>query len=187
MSDDRHLLILTHKGNEPAARELWARFAPRLLAYARSIVGSGAEDVVQSVFLAILGRTRKELRGVEDPAAWLLVLTRRCALNHLRSTRRELSRREVVKARAAARTSAESANGESLDGALSALPRRLREVVVLRHIAGLTFDQVAVALGANRNTTAARYREAIRRLRDMLVTQEATPWLATGVATGSLS
>ncbi|MCH8271418.1 MAG: hypothetical protein IH985_09460, partial [Planctomycetes bacterium] len=40
-----------------------------------------------------------------------------------------------------------------------------REVVLLRHAAGLTFDQIALALDLNRHTAASRYRAAIARLR----------------------
>jgi RNA polymerase sigma-70 factor (ECF subfamily) len=100
--------------------------------------------------------------------AWLLVLTRRSALNHLRSSRRDAARRSARVVDAGEVPPAPAGPREDLQRAMEGLPRRLREVVILRHIAGLTFDQVALALGANRNTTAARYREAIRRLREML-------------------
>lgn len=168
---DTQLLLQTHKGNGPAARALWARFAPRLLAYAASINGAGAEDVVQSVFVSILAEDRAVIRRIEDPMAWLLVLTRRACLNYLRSVRREKARRRERAAQAemaARRVVPAMVDQEALNRAVSALPRRLREVVILRHVAGLTFDQAAVALGANRNTTASRYRDAMERLRAAL-------------------
>lgn len=165
--DDRQLLIRTHQGHEASARELWARYSPRLLAYARSIVGGGAEDVLQSVFLSVIKAPAREVRKVQDPAAWLMVMTRRGALNQLRSARREHRRRQAWTPPRMAR-GCSAFQVEELASSVEALPRRLREVVVLRHIAGLTFDQVALALGANRNTAAARYREAIGRLRAML-------------------
>lgn len=176
--DDRQLLIRTHQGHEASARALWAKYSPRLLAYARSIVGDGAEDAVQSVFLSLLKVPARELKQVGDPAAWLMVLTRRASLNQLRAARREHRRRQ---ASAPLRVTAGpfSFHSEDLASVVESLPRRLREVVVLRHIAGLTFDQVAVALGANRNTAAARYREAIRRLR--IVLGEDNPAVAAGV------
>lgn len=164
MNEDLQLLLQTHKGNEPAARRLWARFSPRMLAYARAIVRTGEDDVVQSVFVSVLTLRRAELKGVEDVGAWLLTLTRRAALNHLRTHRRELARR----ASSSPAIVVPAIRHESLAAALGSLPRRLREVVILRHIAGLTFDQVALALGANRNTAASRYREAIRQLRSLL-------------------
>lgn len=187
MNPDTRLLLQTHKGNEPAARALWARFAPRLLAYAVSITGSGAEDVVQSVFVSILSEERSVIRRIQDPMGWLLVLTRRACLNHLRSVRREKARRRERAAQAeqaARRVIPLMVDQELVNAAVSALPRRLREVVILRHVAGLTFDQAAVALGANRNTTASRYREAMERLRSALETESS---VEPGARSGGLS
>ena len=48
------------------------------------------------------------------------------------------------------------------------MPRRYREVIVLKHIVGMTFDQLALALSANRSTVASRYRNAVARLRQQL-------------------
>jgi RNA polymerase sigma-70 factor, ECF subfamily len=170
MAEDRRLLLRMHDGHEDAARELWRLATPRLTAYARAIVGSAAEDVVQAVFITVLQQRRGAIKQVKDPIAWLLVLTRRCALNHLRSSRRHAAGRAPEGKAVAAGTVAPAvaSRNEDLHRAMDRLPRRLREVVVLRHMAGLTFDQVATALGDNRNTAAARYREAINRLRHVL-------------------
>ena len=184
MNQDVQLLLLTHKGNEPAARKLWARFAPRLLSYANSISGAGGDDIVQKVFVSILSQPRAVIRAIEDPAAWLLTLTRRTALNYLRSRRREKTRRRERAAQAeqaARRAQPVFVDQEALNAAVSSLPRRLREVVVLRHIAELTFEQTAAALGANRNTTASRYRDAINRLRELLGDAELdSQWSSVG-------
>ncbi|QKK07227.1 MAG: hypothetical protein HND58_02995 [Planctomycetota bacterium] len=52
--------------------------------------------------------------------------------------------------------------------ALAGLPRRQREVAYLRHVAGLTVDQTAAALGVPRGTIASRNHAAMQRLRDIL-------------------
>ena len=92
--EDRQLLLRTHKGHEASARRLWERQAPRLLAYAASIVGrADADDVVQDVFCSILSLDRSRLSVVTDVGAWLVTRTRRAAINHLRTSRRERSRR----------------------------------------------------------------------------------------------
>lgn len=165
---DLQLLLRTHAGHEPSARELWARFSPRLLAHAGAIVGpDDAHDVVQSVFCGILRIDRGRLARVTDPPAWLALLTRRAALNHLRATRRERARRATGGAISPAPAPDADAD-DALRRALDALPRRFREVVVLKHVAGLTFDQIALALGLNRNTAAGRYRAALGLLRSQM-------------------
>lgn len=162
---DRQLLIRTHLGNGPAAEALWARFSPRLLAYARAIVRNPetASDMVQSVFLQMLSQPRSTIRSVDDVPSWMIRLTRNAALNHVRSERRSAAR---VRTLAHPAMEAGPDDESPLREVLDAIPRRDREIIVLKHVAGLTFDQIALALGINRNTAASRYRAAIDRLRN---------------------
>ncbi|HRQ72614.1 MAG TPA: sigma-70 family RNA polymerase sigma factor [Phycisphaerales bacterium] len=170
MDDLRTLLLRTHRGHEPSARRLWEAQAPRLVAVARAVLGrrggaGDAEDAVQAVFCRVLELDRASVRSVRDPASWLAQMTRRESLNMLRSARRAAAReREHDGGSADGRAERDA----GLAGALAALPRHLREVVVLRHTAGLTFEQVSLALGVNRNTVASRHRLAMERLRGVL-------------------
>lgn len=167
---DRQLLLATHRGHEASARLLWARHAPRLLAHARSIVreAGAAEDVVQAVMCRLLELPRSRLAAIEDVPAFLAAATRREALNALRSGRRESARRRSGTTPAPATPPPGQALAADIDRALAALPRRLREVVILKHISDLTFDQIALALATNRNTIASRYRTAVAALKEML-------------------
>lgn len=176
---DVQLLLLTHRGDAAAARELWRRYATRLTSYARAIVGeSAASDVVQSVFVGVLRMSVIEIRSVRDVAAYLVGALRRTAISHererLRRGTRErgplaLARQRVRDLQRDSRRS--DRNSERLialeiHDAIDQLPRRLREVIVLKHHAGLTFDQMALALETNRHTLASRYQDALRQLRE---------------------
>lgn len=55
---------------------------------------------------------------------------------------------------------------------VDSLPRHLREVIYLKHVAGLTFDQLAVALDVNRSTLASRHRQGVELLRKRLSVQD---------------
>lgn len=179
--DEAHppaLLLGTRRGDQSAARALWQSHAPRLTAYARSIIrrraaDHDAEDIIQSVFCRILTLSEDDLGAVRDTGAWLAQLTRRAALNWLRTHRRDAARRERIAA-GARRSPAASADPVLAD-AIDALPARQREVVILKHIAGLTFDQIELATGLNRNTAAARYRAAIAALRESLDSPASNP------------
>lgn len=162
--DDRQLLIQTHRGHEASARLLWARHAPRLRAHAAAIIPGGADDVVQSVMCRLLELPSRRVLAIEDVGAYLAAAVRREALNHLRSLRRAGERA----ASRPVRGSVGDGSREDVRAALDGLPRRLREVVVLKHAAGLTFDQIAAALATNRNTIASRYRSALQQLREAL-------------------
>jgi len=176
MDDDRQLLLRTRDGYEPAARLLWQRHAPGLLALARAVLprSVSADDVVQAVFCRVVGMERRALAAVLDVRPWLAQLVRREALTAIRAARRERTRRQQWGDRAA-RPRSSGAPGDELRRAVGDLPRRLREVVVLKHAAGLTFDQMALALETNRNTVAGRYRAAIDSLRLSLGGADRTP------------
>ncbi|MCC6659592.1 MAG: sigma-70 family RNA polymerase sigma factor [Phycisphaerales bacterium] len=168
MTHDTRILLAMRRGDEAAARRVWTEHSPAMLAHAGAVAGrSASEDVVQSVFLSILRLPRRAVARVRDPAAWLARLTRHAALNHLRASRREASRRQPPPG-----PSAYVAHDEALSRALAMLDRRERELIVLKHVAGLTFEQIAEALGKNRNTIVSRHRAALARLREMLTPRE---------------
>lgn len=137
--------------------------------YARTVLGHRAatdaeDDAVQAAFCRVLDTPEGTLAAVLDVRAWLLTLTRNAALMHLRSVRRERGRRD----RATVMRASLAPSHSALQAAVDALPRRLREVMVLRHIAGLSFDQLAAALGVPRSTASSRYDRALRTLRDAI-------------------
>lgn len=171
-NDGPQLLLRVHRGDDAAARELWSRYGRAMRAHARAVAPEGADDVVQRALCRVLDLRRDQIASVRDVPAFLAVLVRREALNWIRGESRERSRRvgaalrETTPMDRAAHDTPDAAR--SLSAAVDALPRRWREVVVLKHIAGLTFDQLAAALSANRSTVASRYRDAIERLRAQL-------------------
>lgn len=164
---DLELLLDTRRGHSEAARALWQRHAPALLVYAASLLrraaADAAEDAVQKAFLRILDLPEPALASIIDVPAWLVALVRNFALDHLRQTRREQLRRSRHSPPDQARP-----HDPALAAAIERLPARLREVIVLRHIAGLTFDQLSLALGAPRSTISSRYTAAVERLEIIL-------------------
>lgn len=171
--DDRTLLRKTHAGHEPSARELWRRHAGWMLAFAHTIAGERQgvwpDDIVQCVFCRLLELDRRSLRAVREVRPFLAQCTRREALNQLRTARRTAQRQaHASPAHAPDPTDNTTTDSAELALAMARLPRRLREVAHLRHIAGLTTDQTALALGLPRGTVASRSRAAVRTLRDIL-------------------
>jgi RNA polymerase sigma-70 factor (sigma-E family) len=130
-----------------------------------------AEDAVQDVF-ATLHAKRDRLRPAGDPVAYL----RACVLNRCRSVlRRSAIARRIASTRPAQfeepQPSAESEALWSEDrrqvlAALAALPRRRREVLVLRYYLDLTEAEIAGILQISPGTvksTAARGLAALAR------------------------
>jgi len=156
------------RGDDRSARLFYAHMAPVLGRYARAILRDGAlaEDAVQNAFCRVLRTPMSEIRRVRDPRAWMVMVVRGEALMMVRARRREGTRIE----RAAADRSVAHKNGrdDEVSRAVDGLARRLREVVVLRHVAGMTYGQIAEAIGVNANTVAARHRRAMELLGERL-------------------
>lgn len=125
---------------------------------------------MQNAMCRMMTLSQLRIARVRDARAWLATLVRREALMLLRTNRRRIQRERQRES-----TSSETLGAigtpvshDDLTRAVDALPRRLREVVVLKHVAGLTFDQIAIATGLNRNTAAGIHRRAIQQLQTMI-------------------
>jgi RNA polymerase sigma-70 factor (ECF subfamily) len=158
-----------HSGDPEAARSLWAAHAGRMMALARAITGSHADalDAVQEAFVAVLALSRDEVGGIEDAPAYLTGAVRGRALNIVRSATRRArhERNGETDGGPALRLVGAADEDPALEAALAELPLDAREAVALKHIAGMTFDQMATAMGLPRATVASRYYAAIEQLR----------------------
>ncbi len=155
------------RGDQAAAQTLWEAHAGRLTALARAITGSHADalDAVQEAFVSVLSLSAAQAAAIDDDGPYLAGAVRARALNLLRSRARRTNReREGVPLRLVARHNDDPA----LEEALKRLPIESREVVALKHFTGLTFDQIATAIGVPRATAASRYYAAIEQLRSAL-------------------
>jgi RNA polymerase sigma factor (sigma-70 family) len=148
---------------------LFAEEYTRVAAIARRVVGDpvAAEDVAQDVFLDL------HRRFGDDPGAaapgWLHAAAAHAALNTLRGDRRRSAReerlsldRDEVADPAVVLEVAETRR--AVRGALSRIPRRHATVLVLRY-SGLSYTEIATAMGIGMNGVGTRLRRAEARLR----------------------
>jgi RNA polymerase sigma factor (sigma-70 family) len=183
-TSDHDLLRLMHRGDHAAARELWSRLGGRLTALAASMLrhSAGASlgpDVVQGVFLKVLRLPTRELKSIIDVAAWLTTLVRHEAIDTRRRLDRGPSRVPAVQAYEIVDTREATADAELLS-ALDSIEEHQRELILLKHVAGLTFDQLALVLEENRDTLASRYRVALQRLREVMSERESAARAGVG-------
>jgi RNA polymerase sigma-70 factor (ECF subfamily) len=152
---------------------LISRYRDRYARYATQMLGSrdAAEDAVQDAFV----RAYDQLSQCRDPdnfAGWFfLILRNRCFAERRREKRfsgldeaadvptqnedpgRPLERMEDVRA---------------LQRALLELTAEQREVFVLKHVDGLTYETIAAQTGATVASLKMRMHRAYDRLRDLL-------------------
>ena len=152
-------------GFEDAYRSVF----PRACQVARRILddSAAAEDAASEAFARALASWRR-VSGLAYRDAWLLRVTANVAIDMAR--RRERARRITPAPGAGedADVSDRVATRLALAAALAALPRRQREVVVLRYLADLTEPEVAKSLGVALGTVQQHTHRAITKLRGTL-------------------
>jgi RNA polymerase sigma-70 factor (ECF subfamily) len=165
-------------GDQSAVHFLYVRYADDVQGYVQSIVRNrhDAEDVTHLVFaklITVIGRY--EQRQVPF-SAWILRVARNAALDHVRG-RRQIPVEEV-------RTSDEGheqvgfERSQALKEAFGRLPKDQREVLVLRHVAGLSPGEIADRLGRSEASVHGLHHRGRARLRAALTELEASPLTA---------
>jgi RNA polymerase sigma factor (sigma-70 family) len=143
------------------------RLLPELLIVGRYLLGSDSEaqDLVQDTAEKAL-RRRGQLRDPSKLRAWLITIETREAWRWRRRLRRVLSLDAEVREIPASGPSME--RNVVVRDAVRRLPARTRTAVVLHHMAGLSVDETALALGVSQNTVKSQLRVGIARLREEL-------------------
>jgi RNA polymerase sigma factor (sigma-70 family) len=143
-------------------------------AYAISLLGdrSAAEDVTGLAFERLY-RSRSRLdHGRGTPRAWLFAIARNAALDELRRRRRQ-PQCELDADQFGARDTTEALEHierrATVREALSALPLREREVVLLKFHGQLSNSELARALGISESNAGTRLHRALTRLREACV------------------
>jgi RNA polymerase sigma-70 factor (ECF subfamily) len=151
---------------------LFAEHAPRMIAIARSIVGTrqDAEDVVQDAFLRAY-RARDRFKPDAKPQTWLkrIVINRAIDVRRRKKTRREAPDASDTLASGGLSPEARASSSERsriVRQAIDNLPEHQREVLWLRELSGLSYREIAERLGLARGTVESRVirgREALRQ------------------------
>ena len=137
------------------------RLYPRAEALARRIVGewADAEDVAAEALARTYARWSK-VRELPHLDAWVLRVTGNLAIDVMRRR----TRRHPAPADTAAAPDTTLLR-LALAVALQSLPRRQREVIVLRYLTDLSEDDVALALGISPATVRTHVHRAFVQLR----------------------
>jgi RNA polymerase sigma-70 factor (ECF subfamily) len=165
-------------GEADAIAFLYARFAENVNGYVRSILHDPheAEDVTQQVFAKLIHSICKYEQRSVPFLAWILRVSRNLALDQIRA-RRTIPFEDV---RADGRESDldERAGSERLNGlreALATLPPEQREVLILRHLAGLSPREIATRTGRSEGSIHGLHHRGRRALQRELERMDSTP------------
>ena len=166
----RVLVLRCQAGDEPAFAELVERFVPRLRYYLRKMLGNAhaAEDALQEVWLDVF-RSLPRLSDAGAVTAWLYRIARDRAF---RTVRQQRNHRPLVEADIPTvgddGEEFSAADAEAIHLALDTLPPEHREVLVLRFLEEMSYEDIARVAGCELGTVRSRLHYAKRGLRRAL-------------------
>jgi RNA polymerase sigma-70 factor (ECF subfamily) len=177
---DEDLMLLVRAGSREAMASLASRHLGPLTSFCTKVTGdAGAgEDIVQEVFLRVW-KHRAEWQPRGTVAALLYTTARNLCLNRTRDARRR-GRWLVPSAGAAIDIERARVTSQEVDPildrerrqdalrALGELPEAMREAVLLRFDAELSYETIATILGANESTVRSRVHHGLLKLRALV-------------------
>lgn len=168
-------------GDGEGLHYLYARFAPDVQRYIASIVHDSheAEDITQIVFAKLMTRIVKYEQREVPFAAWIMRVARNAALDHMRANR-AIPTEEVRLSDDGHKNGADCVR--DLRIALEELPEDQREVLILRHIAGLSPLEIADALDKTESSVHGLHHRGRKALREKLVELDAAPTVRSSAA-----
>jgi len=168
--------------SEAAFHAVYTSMANDLVSFAIGMLGDrrAAEDAVQQAFLELV-KAAPGIRGDgRSLRSWLYRSVRFGCLDELRRRKRrpEIPTDELPEP-AHSPPAAEGLD-PGLESALSELSDRQRSLVVMRHVVGLSGQEIAKVTRSNRTAVYAALGRAERRLRTLLDADRATPRTTRG-------
>ena len=178
---DESLMSLFQQGNEPAYALLVQRYKDELTNFARRFLGDPdeAEDVVQETFVRVW-RSRDSYTPAARFSTWIYTIASNLAKTRLRrwslwrfvrlgEQRGDGKVFDLPDESAGPDGAADDAlREERIQQALESLPVKFREVIVLRDIQQLSYEEIVAITGGAMGTVKSRINRARAMLRDRL-------------------
>ena len=172
-----------NRGDKDGLRQVYEEYVSYIYGIVRSLLASReeAEDVTSEFFIKLWEKS-DSYRAGNGHKGWMATIARNLAIDTLRKKRREepvdfqaqTGSEEEVCTEAASRA-LHATDGKSVEEevvgsmtvkeAFSLLKEPEREVVHLKIMSGMTFQEIADLLGSPMGTVTWRYREAMKKLR----------------------
>ena len=170
---DSELIAMWKGGDQRAATELVARHASAL---ARFAVSSGerneVDELVQDTFVRAFN-SLEGFRGESSFRTWLFTIQRRLLLDRRRTEKRRRDKVEVKESDASTEYDALDSvvadeTQKRMQAAVTKLSPTQKEVFTLRVAEGLSYKEIAEAVGTTEGAARVHYHNAMRAVKEFL-------------------
>jgi RNA polymerase sigma-70 factor (ECF subfamily) len=166
-------MVAYQHGDMEAFEAIYAGFRAGLARYLRALARDGAlaDDLLQETFLQ-LHRVRHTYQPPRPVRPWLYAIARHVFLMHRRAAYRR-GRHEAVAEDALpevpVRPEIESlGDRDAVEKALEKVPAERREPLVLHHVLGMSFREVAAVMGISEGAAKVRAHRALAEIREAM-------------------
>jgi len=184
--DDRDLVEAARRGDRDAFRTLFERYHRRAYALAFGVLRhqDDALDVVQDAFIKA-HKYLDKFEGTSSFYTWLYRIVMNLCIDHLRKHRRvkpvELDEAKLEEGAAddtllprilggnPGRALADKEIRARIDQALGELSENHRTVIVMRELDGLSYEEMAAAMGCSKGTIMSRLFHARKNMQRRLI------------------
>jgi RNA polymerase sigma-70 factor (ECF subfamily) len=161
-------------GDNQALEALFERHASGVHGFLVRMVRDGAlaEDLLQTTFLSVVRSADRYQRGAKV-LPWLMTIAANAARDTLRKKRQHVEVLQKDDEHAPPEPSVMPAMSDPgarklIEAAFAQLPDQQREAVVLHKINGLSFEEIAQALGISETAARIRAHRGYEKLRSLL-------------------
>lgn len=161
-------------GRIEAFDALHAALAGRIRGYLLSLCrdGAAADDLVQETFMRLHGARRTYEPG-RPVTPWVFAIARHVFLMHRRATARRLRFHgaladDMRQDDLAHDALAALADRDDVRRALRGVPADQREALLMHHVGGLSFAEIADRIGVRVNAAKTRAFRGMRKMRELL-------------------
>jgi RNA polymerase sigma-70 factor (ECF subfamily) len=163
------------EGDRDALRFLYVRYADNIYGYVCSIIGDEheAEDLTQQVFTKLPKALPKYQEREVPFSAWILRVARNLAVDYLRA-RRAVPCAEISGGSEWFDDVAQD-RARCLQEALNLLPPDQREVLIMRHILGMSPGDIARSLGKSEGSIHGLHHRGRGTMRRALTNLQVAP------------
>lgn len=177
---DDELVRAAQNGSSDAFNTLFERYLPVVTRRVRCVApAEEVQDITQEVFIAVI-RSLKNFRFEARFSTWLRTLVNRQVADYYRNRARKVQAFSIDGL-------VDDPDGDGLFGednssrrdeviairqALMKIPENYREVIVLRFVEGLQFDEIAVLQGHSLDAAKSLFRRAMKALTQQISSGE---------------
>lgn len=163
------LVARAKRGERLAMNQLWEALTPKVYGYLVNVVRNKelAEDILQDTWLqAVKALPQFEARGVRF-SAWLFAIARNACRQHWRRSRPESPLETHTEDLETTNDKTAIEDYVFVDRILSRLADDDREILRLRYIGELSFNEIAIVLHISSVTARVRLHRALHRARSI--------------------